>query len=150
MVCPDARPISRRGPGAGAAGGLGAAVLALGGSIRSGIGLIRDVTGLDEVLDGADLVITGEGSVDDQSLRGKVVAGSRRPRATAGCRASCWPAGRRPAGGRPPPPASPTSTRWWITSTETSIGRWAPPPTAFELSANVSLGSGLPEPGPAQ
>lgn len=62
-------------PGAGAAGGLGAAVLALGGSIRSGIGLIRDVTGLDEVLDGADLVITGEGSVDDQSLRGKVVAG---------------------------------------------------------------------------
>ena len=33
------------------------------------------MTGLDEVLDGADLVITGEGSVDDQSLRGKVVAG---------------------------------------------------------------------------
>src|SRR5260370_710613 len=62
-------------PGAGADGGLGAAVLALGGSIRSGIGLIRDVTGLDEALEGADLVITGEGSVDDQSLRGKVVAG---------------------------------------------------------------------------
>ena len=62
-------------PGAGAAGGLGAAVLALGGSVRSGIGLIRDVTGLDEALDGADLVITGEGSLDDQSLRGKVVAG---------------------------------------------------------------------------
>jgi glycerate 2-kinase len=62
-------------PGAGAAGGLGAAVLALGGSVRSGIGLIRDVTGLDEALDAADLVITGEGSLDDQSLRGKVVAG---------------------------------------------------------------------------
>ena len=62
-------------PGAGAAGGLGAAVLARGGSVRSGIGLVRDMTGLDEVLDSADLVITGEGSLDDQSLRGKVVAG---------------------------------------------------------------------------
>ena len=62
-------------PGAGAAGGLGAAVLALGGRIESGIGLIRRLVELDAVLDEADLVITGEGSFDDQSLRGKVVAG---------------------------------------------------------------------------
>ncbi|MFS8479935.1 MAG: glycerate kinase [Micromonosporaceae bacterium] len=62
-------------PGGGAAGGLGAAVLALGGRCESGIGLVRAVTGLDEALDAADLVITGEGSFDHQSLRGKVVAG---------------------------------------------------------------------------
>jgi len=62
-------------PGAGAAGGLGAAVLALGGRCESGIGLVRWLAGLDRALDEADLVITGEGSFDDQSLRGKVVAG---------------------------------------------------------------------------
>lgn len=62
-------------PGAGAAGGLGAAVLALGGTIRSGIGLIRELTGLDAQLDTVDLVITGEGSLDAQSLHGKVVGG---------------------------------------------------------------------------
>jgi glycerate kinase len=62
-------------PGAGAAGGLGAAVLALGGRVTSGIGLVRDLTGLDAALDEADLVITGEGSFDDQSLRGKLVSG---------------------------------------------------------------------------
>lgn len=62
-------------PGAGAAGGLGAALLALGGRIISGIELVRDQTGLDEALAGADLVITGEGSFDHQSLRGKVIAG---------------------------------------------------------------------------
>jgi glycerate kinase len=61
--------------GAGAAGGVGAAVLAIGGGVRSGIGLVRQVTGLDDALDVADLVITGEGSVDAQSLQGKVVAG---------------------------------------------------------------------------
>jgi glycerate kinase len=62
-------------PGSGAAGGLGAALLALGARRRSGIALVRLLTGLDEALDSADLVITGEGSFDDQSLRGKVVAG---------------------------------------------------------------------------
>jgi len=62
-------------PGGGAAGGLGAAILALGGRCESGIGLVRAVTGLDAALDDADLVITGEGSFDHQSLRGKVVAG---------------------------------------------------------------------------
>jgi glycerate kinase len=62
-------------PGGGAAGGLGAAVLALGGRCESGIGLVRRLTGLDAALDAADLVVTGEGSFDHQSLRGKVVAG---------------------------------------------------------------------------
>jgi glycerate kinase len=71
-TCP---PGLARLPGAGAAGGLGAAVLALGGRCVSGIDLVRRLTGLDAALDGADLVLTGEGSFDTQSLRGKVVAG---------------------------------------------------------------------------
>ncbi|MFC4145858.1 glycerate kinase [Micromonospora mangrovi] len=62
-------------PGGGAAGGLGAAILALGGRCESGIGLVARAIGLDAALDRADLVITGEGSFDHQSLRGKVVAG---------------------------------------------------------------------------
>lgn len=62
-------------PGGGAAGGLGAAVLALGGRCESGIGLVTRAVRLDAALDTADLVITGEGSFDHQSLRGKVVAG---------------------------------------------------------------------------
>ncbi|MEU1587677.1 glycerate kinase [Micromonospora sp. NPDC005710] len=62
-------------PGGGAAGGIGAALLALGGDSDSGIGLVTTATRLDDALDTADLVITGEGSFDHQSLRGKVVAG---------------------------------------------------------------------------
>jgi glycerate kinase len=60
-------------PGAGAAGGLGVMLLALGAERVSGAGLVRDLTGLDSALDGCDLVITGEGSFDWQSLRGKLV-----------------------------------------------------------------------------
>ncbi|MDI6098018.1 glycerate kinase [Actinoplanes sp. NEAU-A12] len=62
-------------PGAGAAGGIGAALIALGGEVTSGINLVTNLIGLDRELDAADLVITGEGSFDHQSLRGKVVAG---------------------------------------------------------------------------
>jgi glycerate kinase len=62
-------------PGGGAAGGLGAALIALGGRVESGIGLITRLITLEDELDRADLVITGEGSFDHQSLRGKVAAG---------------------------------------------------------------------------
>jgi glycerate kinase len=62
-------------PGTGAAGGLGAAILACGGRLVSGFGLVRDLTALDAALGACDLVITGEGSFDDQSLRGKTVVG---------------------------------------------------------------------------
>jgi glycerate kinase len=62
-------------PGGGAAGGIGAALLALGGRCVSGIGLVTTLSRLDDELDAADLVITGEGSFDHQSLRGKVAAG---------------------------------------------------------------------------
>jgi glycerate kinase len=60
-------------PGAGAAGGLGAALLACGAERVSGAGLVRELSGLDAALDDADLVLTGEGSFDWQSLRGKLV-----------------------------------------------------------------------------
>jgi glycerate kinase len=62
-------------PGAGAAGGLGFAILAAGGSRVSGVSLVAEAVGLPAAVAGADLVLTGEGSFDWQSLRGKVVAG---------------------------------------------------------------------------
>ncbi|MBQ1027259.1 glycerate kinase [Micromonospora sp. C95] len=62
-------------PGGGAAGGVGAGLLALGGRCESGIGLVSRAVELDTVLDEVDLVVTGEGRFDHQSLRGKVVAG---------------------------------------------------------------------------
>lgn len=61
-------------PGAGAAGGLGAALVALGATRESGGALVRGLVGLDEALDDADLVVTGEGSFDLQSLRGKITS----------------------------------------------------------------------------
>lgn len=65
-------------PGAGAAGGLGAALYALGATRRSGIELVLDAVGLAGQIAAADLVITGEGSYDAQSLRGKAVSGVAR------------------------------------------------------------------------
>lgn len=62
-------------PGAGAAGGLGYALLALGGRRVSGIELVVAETGLRERIAAADLVVTGEGSFDGQSLRGKATGG---------------------------------------------------------------------------
>jgi len=59
--------------GAGAAGGLGAALLACGAQRVSGAGLVRSLVGLDAELDRAGLAVTGEGSFDWQSLRGKLV-----------------------------------------------------------------------------
>lgn len=63
-------------PGAGAAGGMGAGVVAfLGGTLRSGIDLVLDAADFDVLLYDTDIVITGEGRMDAQSLRGKVPAG---------------------------------------------------------------------------
>ena len=74
-------------PGAGAAGGLGWALVAcLGATLRSGIDLVADLTGLDDLIAGADLVLTGEGSVDAQTLLGKTVAGVTRLAARHGVR----------------------------------------------------------------
>jgi glycerate kinase len=63
-------------PGTGAAGGLGAGAIAfLGAELKSGIQLVLDLAGFADAIDGADLVITGEGSLDAQSLRGKAPFG---------------------------------------------------------------------------
>ena len=66
------RPVSAES-GAGAAGGIGAALLALGGRCESGASIIAEHTRLADDIAAADLVITGEGKLDEQSLRGKVV-----------------------------------------------------------------------------
>jgi glycerate 2-kinase len=60
-------------PGAGAAGGIGAALLALGGRCESGADIIAEFTHLDADLETADMIVTGEGRFDEQSLHGKVV-----------------------------------------------------------------------------
>ncbi len=66
----------RTTPGAGAAGGVGLAALAvLDARLRPGIDLVLDLVGFDEALTGCDLVVTGEGSLDEQSLRGKAPVG---------------------------------------------------------------------------
>lgn len=70
---------ARTSPGAGAAGGLGfAALLFLRALLRPGIDLLLDMLGFAAHLDGACLVITGEGSLDEQTLRGKAPAGVAR------------------------------------------------------------------------
>jgi glycerate kinase len=62
--------------GAGAAGGLGAALAVFcGGKMQSGIETTLDLIDFDALLEGADLVITGEGRADRQSVLGKVVQG---------------------------------------------------------------------------
>ena len=65
--------------GAGAAGGLGAALTVfLGGKMRSGIETVLDLIRFDDLLDGVDLVVTGEGRTDSQSCCGKVMQGVGR------------------------------------------------------------------------
>jgi glycerate kinase len=69
--------------GAGAAGGVGFAALAvLGAERRPGIDVVLELVGLDARLEGVDVVVTGEGSLDSQSLGGKTPLGvARRARA---------------------------------------------------------------------
>lgn len=63
-------------PGAGAAGGLGFGMAAFcGAQLRMGIDAVLDAVGFDSLLLGTDVVFTGEGKIDSQSARGKVVSG---------------------------------------------------------------------------
>ncbi|MCQ2177633.1 MAG: glycerate kinase [Bacteroidales bacterium] len=63
-------------PGTGAAGGLGAALLVfLKAELLHGIEMILDAIGFDSIIEGADLIITGEGSIDSQTLKGKTPFG---------------------------------------------------------------------------
>ncbi len=74
-----ARPRSLAGvPGAGAAGGLAAALLALGATLSSGVEAVLDIIGFDEAVRTADLVITGEGNMDGQTAGGKAPVGVAR------------------------------------------------------------------------
>jgi glycerate kinase len=65
--------------GAGAAGGMGGGMVAFFGSqLKMGIDVVLDTVGFDKLLAGADLVLSGEGKIDSQSIRGKVVVGVAR------------------------------------------------------------------------
>ncbi len=64
--------------GAGAAGGIGFALLALGAHREPGAQVVADAVGLEDIAASADVLVTGEGSFDWQSLRGKVVTAVAR------------------------------------------------------------------------
>lgn len=88
-------------PGAGAAGGLAAGAVAfLGARITSGSELLLDLLAVDEALNNAGLVITGEGSLDHQSLRGRSRSRSPSVPRAAASPWSSW------AGASPSPPNS--------------------------------------------
>jgi len=66
-------------PGSGAAGGFAVPFLAFTDAVlKSGIDIMLDLTGFDSIIDNADFIITGEGKLDGQSLRGKVPVGVAR------------------------------------------------------------------------
>jgi glycerate kinase len=72
-------------PGAGAAGGMGGGMVAFFGSrLQMGIEAVLDTVRFDSLLPGTDMVFTGEGKIDSQSLRGKVVIGVARRAKKAG------------------------------------------------------------------
>lgn len=63
-------------PGAGAAGGMGAGMVAFfGAELKSGIDTVLDTVGFEKIAADADVIFSGEGRIDNQSLRGKVVIG---------------------------------------------------------------------------
>jgi glycerate kinase len=77
----------RDAPGAGAAGGVGFAALAvLDATLRPGIELVLELIDFERHLDGVDLVVVGEGALDGQSLRGKAPIGVARLARAAGAR----------------------------------------------------------------
>lgn len=72
-------------PGSGAAGGMGAGLMAFcHARVRSGIETVLDAVGFDELVKDADLVITGEGRIDAQTASGKVPAGVAKRTKQAG------------------------------------------------------------------
>jgi glycerate kinase len=73
-------------PGSGAAGGLGAALAALGAELVAGAPAILDLLGFDEALRSSDLVVTGEGAVDETTTAGKAPGEVARRAAAAGVR----------------------------------------------------------------
>jgi glycerate kinase len=78
----------RERPGAGAAGGLGFALMLLGAKLQPGAEVVADLIGLDAALSGADWLITGEGRSDVQTLAGKAPFTAARRARAAGVPAS--------------------------------------------------------------
>jgi glycerate kinase len=92
----------RQQPGAGAAGGLGAGLVAFAGArLRPGFEVVAEILGLPERLDAADVAVTGEGRYDRQTEFGKAPAGFLRMARGEGCR-TVLIAGRVEAGVEPP------------------------------------------------
>ena len=77
-------------PGAGAGGGLGAALAALGAELCDGAALVLDAIGFDELARAADLVVTGEGTVDATTLEGKAPGAVLRRCTALGVRAELF------------------------------------------------------------
>ncbi len=70
----EGKPIDM--PGSGAAGGMGGALAAfMDAKLRKGIDIILDIIGFDDIIKGADMIITGEGRIDSQTLKGKTPFG---------------------------------------------------------------------------
>ncbi len=93
----------RETPGAGAAGGVGYALLSLGDrfarfALRPGIDLVMDATDFDARLAGADLVVTGEGRIDAQTAFGKTALGVAKRARSAGVPCIAVGGGVEPAG----------------------------------------------------
>ena len=96
LIAHDIGVFVRDLPGAGAAGGLGAALVAfLHAELRPGVEMVLDAVGFDELLHSADLVFTGEGRIDWQSAAGKVPVGVAKRARAAGvpCVALCGSVG---------------------------------------------------------
>ncbi len=93
----------RNTPGAGAAGGVGFALLSIATRFRSlelvpGVEVVMEATGFDEAILGSDLVITGEGRIDDQTGFGKTAMGVARRAHAAGVRCVAIGGGVTPEG----------------------------------------------------
>jgi glycerate kinase len=81
----ELRPFAEA-PGSGAAGGLGAAFLALGAELRPGAPAVLDLVRFDDRLARSDLVVTGEGTVDETTSEGKAPGEVARRASAAGVR----------------------------------------------------------------
>ena len=82
----EVEPGASRVPGAGAAGGIGAVIAALGGTLVKGFDVVAPMIGLEESLSDADLVVTGEGAYNAQTSLGKAPASVARLAKKSGAR----------------------------------------------------------------
>lgn len=127
--------------GAGGAGGTAAGALAVGARIVSGAGLVCDLIGLDDAVAGAALVITGEGSLDEQTLRGKAPVEVARRAAAAGV--PCLAVAGRVALGPDELAAAGFADAHALTEVEPDVARClAEPATLLAALTELVLGNG--------